>query len=237
MKLNGRQKKAFHQALQSAFPRRGALEQFVSYDLDENLEAVAGSGPLDDVIYNLIKWAESEGRTEDLLEAAQEAKPDNEKLAEFIKMLEKDNAQIEPPPQGAAPKPEEPSTPSQTFVISGDYIAGDKTEGDDISVGNITDSKAVAIGRSSSASVVESNTVQPQSTSSGGETPGVSDLYDQLVEKFNLEELKSLCFDLGVDFENLGGTGKSAKARELVLYMQRRGNLDRLHQAIQQRPD
>ena len=237
MDLSGSQKKALHQALKSAFPRRGALEQFVSYDLDENLDGVAGSGPLDDVIYNLIRWADSEDRTEDLLKAAQEAKPDNAKLAEFIKTLDEPNTQKEPPPKIVAPKPKDTSTPSQTFVITGDYIAGDKTEGDDISVGNITDSKAIAIGRSSSASVVENQTVPAQSKSSGGQTPGVSELYDQLVEQFNLEELQSLCFKLGVDFENLGGTNKSAKARELVLYMQRRGKLDRLYQAVLQRSD
>jgi hypothetical protein len=45
---------------------------------------------------------------------------------------------------------------------------------------------------------------------------------------FDLEELRTLCFDLGVDYDSLRGEGKAAKARELIAYMQRRGQLDRL---------
>jgi Effector-associated domain 7/Domain of unknown function (DUF4062) len=45
---------------------------------------------------------------------------------------------------------------------------------------------------------------------------------------FDLEELKTLCFKLGVDFDSLRGEGKAAKARELVMYLQRRGQLERL---------
>lgn len=59
-------------------------------------------------------------------------------------------------------------------------------------------------------------------------------LHQQLVDQFNLEELRTLCFTLGIDPDDLGGNGKSAMARELVLYMERRGQSDRLHEAIQQ---
>lgn len=44
-----------------------------------------------------------------------------------------------------------------------------------------------------------------------------------LVDYFKLDELASLCRDLGIDFENIGGEGKEGKARELVDYCQRRG--------------
>jgi len=54
-----------------------------------------------------------------------------------------------------------------------------------------------------------------------------------LAEHFDLEELHTLCFDLGVDYDRLGGEGKEAKARELVAYLQRRGQLERLIAAIQ----
>jgi len=55
----------------------------------------------------------------------------------------------------------------------------------------------------------------------------------RLEEQFDLEELRTLSMDLGVDFDNLRGEGKAAKARELVLYLQRRGRLDALVAAIQ----
>ena len=55
----------------------------------------------------------------------------------------------------------------------------------------------------------------------------------RLEGEFDLEELRTLSMDLDVDFDNLRGEGKAAKARELVLYLQRRGCLDALVAAIQ----
>jgi len=59
-----------------------------------------------------------------------------------------------------------------------------------------------------------------------------------LVERFGLEDLRTLCFYLDIDFDSLGGEGKDGKARELVLHMKRRGQLDRLATEIKElRPD
>jgi hypothetical protein len=55
-----------------------------------------------------------------------------------------------------------------------------------------------------------------------------------LVAHFDLEELRTLCFDLGVDIDELPGDGKGAKARDLVVYWQRRGDLGRLVEAVRQ---
>ena len=55
-----------------------------------------------------------------------------------------------------------------------------------------------------------------------------------LVDRFDLEELRTLCFDLGVDYDSLRGEGKEAKARELVGYIERRGRLDELETRIKQ---
>ncbi|MCA9955340.1 MAG: hypothetical protein KC434_11510, partial [Anaerolineales bacterium] len=49
-----------------------------------------------------------------------------------------------------------------------------------------------------------------------------SKLHKLLVGHFNLDELRTLCFDLQLDFEELPPGGKSAVARELVEYCQRR---------------
>ena len=51
-----------------------------------------------------------------------------------------------------------------------------------------------------------------------------------LDEKFDQEEIQDLCFDLGIDFENLPGEGK--KAREVVAYCQRRDRLKELSASI-----
>jgi hypothetical protein len=42
-------------------------------------------------------------------------------------------------------------------------------------------------------------------------------LLDLLVTSFSLEELHTLAFDLGVNYESLGGAGK--EAREFLLYV------------------
>ncbi len=63
-------------------------------------------------------------------------------------------------------------------------------------------------------------------------------LRQMLVERFSEDELRTLCHDLGVDFEVLGGHGKAGRARELVAYLERRERLDDLVRAGRlHRPD
>jgi hypothetical protein len=51
----------------------------------------------------------------------------------------------------------------------------------------------------------------------------------QLLERyFDEEELRSLAFDLEVDYDSLTGEGKAGKARELVAYLERHGRLGEL---------
>ena len=49
-----------------------------------------------------------------------------------------------------------------------------------------------------------------------------------LVDCFNEEELRTLCFDLGLDYESLPAQGKDGKAREIVAYFERIGSTPRL---------
>lgn len=53
-------------------------------------------------------------------------------------------------------------------------------------------------------------------------------LRENLENAFSLEELATLCFDLGVDFDSLPGSGKAAKARELIIYLEHRGRIPEL---------
>jgi hypothetical protein len=55
-----------------------------------------------------------------------------------------------------------------------------------------------------------------------------SQLRDCLCKHFNEEELRQLCFDLGVDDEDVPGSTKSGKARELIAYLERRDRIDEL---------
>jgi hypothetical protein len=59
-----------------------------------------------------------------------------------------------------------------------------------------------------------------------------------LSDRFSSEELRTMCFDLGVDWDDLPARGKSAKARELVAFFERRERIGRLIRiGRQQRPD
>jgi hypothetical protein len=65
----------------------------------------------------------------------------------------------------------------------------------------------------------------------------LSNLHKLLDHYFNLEEIRTLCFDLGVDFDNVGGEGKSARIRELLIGLGRQERLsDLLGVVRQQRP-
>jgi len=51
-------------------------------------------------------------------------------------------------------------------------------------------------------------------------------------------ELRTLCFDLGIDYDDLPGEGKANKARELIAYLERRGLVPELVRVGRQmRPD
>jgi len=61
----------------------------------------------------------------------------------------------------------------------------------------------------------------------------------QLLDRyFILDEFKTLCFDLSVDYDNVPGETKTAKIRELLLVLGRHGRLPHLITILQQeRPD
>ena len=57
------------------------------------------------------------------------------------------------------------------------------------------------------------------------EQPYLAELLQVLDAGFNEEDLKTFCFHLGVDYDNLPAQGKVNKARELILRLERRGRL------------
>jgi hypothetical protein len=69
----------------------------------------------------------------------------------------------------------------------------------------------------------------PATPTSGAE---LARIRHALVDAFDLDELRTLCFDLGMDFESLPGQSKPAKAREMVNYWRNRRDLTRLTEAI-----
>lgn len=60
-------------------------------------------------------------------------------------------------------------------------------------------------------------------------------LHKMLNESFNLQELMTLCFNLDIVFENLGGEGLSGKALALVQHTQRHGLYEQLVQSVNEK--
>jgi hypothetical protein len=57
----------------------------------------------------------------------------------------------------------------------------------------------------------------------GDDDANLKILRQVLDDGYNLEELRDLCFELGIDYEDLPSETQSGKARELVLYARRHG--------------
>ena len=87
MQLNGKSRQQFHDALLSAFPTPAKLKQMVSFELDENLDAIAIGGNYSEVVFKLIGWAEEKGNEEELLNAARSSNPGNPKLKSFDEQI------------------------------------------------------------------------------------------------------------------------------------------------------
>lgn len=61
-----------------------------------------------------------------------------------------------------------------------------------------------------------------------------AELREEITAHFNSEELRTLCFDMNIDYENLGGEGKAGKVRELIAYCERHGRIDELVEICRQ---
>ncbi|MDH3190128.1 MAG: effector-associated domain EAD1-containing protein, partial [Acidimicrobiia bacterium] len=81
LELDGRQRRDLREALIDGFPNWGDLEAMVADQLDQNLAVLAPqSADLEQVVFELIKWAGARGRLGDLIAGARNANPDNPKL-------------------------------------------------------------------------------------------------------------------------------------------------------------
>ncbi len=88
----------FQEALLSAF-NRSELEQLVYLRLEVNLNDIVADGPHRQVVFDLIKWANGQGKVEALLRAAREENPGNVLLRQFDEAISVRPA----PPQPTAP--------------------------------------------------------------------------------------------------------------------------------------
>ena len=87
MGLSGQQRKELQEALMDAFPDEASLEQMLSLELDKNLYIIASGANLSQIVFKLIKKAETENWVEDLVSAARRANPGNQSLKDIAKSL------------------------------------------------------------------------------------------------------------------------------------------------------
>ena len=85
--LNGQQQKQLREALLSAFPSHGDLEQIVAYGMNERLSSIAGGRNLGQTVYELVRWAMARGRLSDLISAATRANSGNAQLTSFVRQF------------------------------------------------------------------------------------------------------------------------------------------------------
>ncbi|MCB8944345.1 MAG: hypothetical protein H6658_11400 [Ardenticatenaceae bacterium] len=105
-----------------------------------------------------------------------------------------------------------------------------RNEGIIISGGTI-DAGALAVGKGAKA--VSSDAKQSSSNSNAEldrieNTQALNILRETLIALFNEGELRDLCFQLGEDYENMPGQNKSDRVRELILLLNRKGQLEKL---------
>ena len=62
----------------------------------------------------------------------------------------------------------------------------------------------------------------------------LSTLHKQIDEYFSFDEVRTLCFDLGVDYENIPGNIRSAFIRNLIISLAKQNRLQELVDAVRQ---
>jgi hypothetical protein len=82
---------------------------------------------------------------------------------------------------------------------------------------------------------VENTGTLPTSVASVEPAPSTRRQLRTVLERaFNDDELRALCFDLGVDYENLSGATKVARAIAIVGYFERMHRVDELRRAVKE---
>ncbi|MBK8047217.1 MAG: hypothetical protein IPK16_08900 [Anaerolineales bacterium] len=84
MKLTGQQIRQIQDALLGGFDRDG-LRMFVRIRLNEELDAITHNDNLTVVVFDLIGWANQQGRLGDLIRTAAEERPANAGLQQLVK--------------------------------------------------------------------------------------------------------------------------------------------------------
>jgi hypothetical protein len=87
VKLTGEQYRQLHEALLSAFPDRSALEQMLYFRLEVRLDDISLGTNMRDTVFQLIRWAEAQGKVRELLDSARAQNNNNPDLIAVERIL------------------------------------------------------------------------------------------------------------------------------------------------------
>ena len=94
---NGRKLEEIHAALLDAFTH-ASLRQMVRFQLDQQLERIAVGDSYDEIVFELVEWAERNDRLTDLLHGACAANPSNQRLQRLAQRRRAAEAPPDTPP-------------------------------------------------------------------------------------------------------------------------------------------
>ncbi|MBO3459287.1 effector-associated domain EAD1-containing protein [Aetokthonos hydrillicola Thurmond2011] len=86
MYLSGQEKKQFRKALIDAFPKKSSLKMMLSDELDLNMDSIVSGDSYEDLVFNLINWAEAQNKLEALLIGSLRNNPGNNELINFLEI-------------------------------------------------------------------------------------------------------------------------------------------------------
>lgn len=120
-RLTGRQLAALQDALLQAF-NRSTLAQMLTFQMNVRLDEIAGQSNMQEVVFDLLQWATSHGRAEELYKAARTANPGNEPLRAFAAEFHR----LDAPPTvaGSADGPPRDTTAGERGVAVGGSVHG-----------------------------------------------------------------------------------------------------------------
>src|SRR5215213_3567862 len=95
--LKGKQLEVLRDALVSAFRDYDELKMILRFELDEKLQNYVDRGPMNRVVTELLEWAESKGKLDELIAGARAQNPGNPELRQFALEV---SLTSDAPPQG-----------------------------------------------------------------------------------------------------------------------------------------
>src|SRR4051794_6082691 len=85
--LSGEERLDLQNALLGAYVTAAELQRMVQFGLNESLDEIAGGENLTAIVFNLIRWAESKDRVEELIATASDQNNSNLQLRIFAEEI------------------------------------------------------------------------------------------------------------------------------------------------------